>query len=101
MCETTSQTRTTPKRRKSIRAYRLDDEAVLYDTAHHTVHYLNTTAGLIWDCCDGSKDFDAILQELAEAFGQTSPIVQMRQDIHAALHAMQQDGLIDFCEAAG
>ena len=46
---------------------RIGDEVVVYHPTRTTSLYLNETAALIWDLCDGSRstmDIIAILEEL-------------------------------------
>ncbi|HPF38880.1 MAG TPA: PqqD family protein [Phycisphaerae bacterium] len=86
-------------RREGLQVFPLDDEAIVYDLARDTVHYLNFTARSVWEYCDGVRspaDIARILAaELADpdaAFGE-----DLRRDIESAVEALQNDGLLRPC----
>ena len=93
-----------PARRETITACRIDGESVLYDPAHHTVHYLNATAAAIWDCCDGVNHIENISEEVVATFELPSTIdnadLQLREDVRTTLETMAADGLIDYREGS-
>jgi PqqD family protein of HPr-rel-A system len=82
-------------RRAGVCCHELDSEAVLYDPAHHAVHYLNTTAYLIWQHCDGSTDVRALFQRLADTFAYEGPDDHFQDEIIMALRNLIENGLID------
>jgi hypothetical protein len=47
----------------------IGDEIVLYRTVRPDSFVLNATAGLLWQCLDGSSRFTEILEDLSGAFG--------------------------------
>jgi hypothetical protein len=58
-----------PQARTSVADVEIDGEAVLYDEQAEALHVLNSTAALVWACCDGSGSVAAIADDLAQAFG--------------------------------
>jgi hypothetical protein len=49
------------------------DGYVLYDAANDRVHYLNPTAAVIYELCDGNRDLAAITAFVQEAYGLAEP----------------------------
>jgi hypothetical protein len=43
----------------------MDDELVVYDERDDTVHHLNETTAAVWRLCDGSRDIEALRQEVS------------------------------------
>ncbi len=91
---------TRPRQRSGIRAYEIDGEAVLYDLARDTVHYLNRTAWLIWRLCDGGAREEDISQKVAVTFDllpqQAGVPDSILHDTRMTLHSLAVDGLIDW-----
>lgn len=54
----------------------LGDEVVLYRVADAASLVLNSTAGLLWQCLDGTSRLEDILDDLAEAFGADRAVVE-------------------------
>ena len=88
---------TAPVRREGLKCHELDDEAILYDLAHHALHYLNATAYRIWRSCDGRKPVHELLREIeADYAGQDGADAGlMRTDTLAALGNLAENGLVD------
>ncbi len=88
-----------PVRREGLCCRAFDDEAVLYDPAHHAVHYLNRTAWFIWNCCDGQRDAEDIALEVAAGFEpnarQENPLAAIRDDVRSTLSNLSENGLIE------
>lgn len=88
-----------PIRREGLCCRVFDDEAALYDTAHHSVHYLNRTAWFIWNCCDGRHEVEDIALNLAAAFEAGSrhddPLSVIRDDVRSTLSNLTENGLIE------
>lgn len=88
-----------PIRREGLCCRTFDDEAVLYDPAHHAVHYLNRTAWFIWNCCDGRHDVDGIVAAVAQAFDPGAhyddPISSIRSDVRTTLSNFTEHGLVE------
>ncbi|HOA73834.1 MAG TPA: HPr-rel-A system PqqD family peptide chaperone [Phycisphaerae bacterium] len=84
-----------PVRRASVCCHELDGEAVLYDPAHHAVHYLNATAYLIWQHCDGHTKVPALLNKVAAHFADVETDTLIRE-LEAALDRLVRNGLVDW-----
>jgi hypothetical protein len=70
---------------------------VLYHTERNQVLTVNSTAALIWECCDGDHTIDAIVQEVREIFSDApSP----EGDVRQLLDRFLQDGMIAFGSSA-
>lgn len=54
----------------------LEGETVLYDPVSARVQVLNSTAGLLWNCLDGSDPVRDLLAALAEVFGVADDVVE-------------------------
>jgi hypothetical protein len=74
-----------PRQREGIACHRIDGEAVLYDLAHHTLHYLNQTASFIWDRCDGRTQLHNVVKEAAGAFGVAADDDPSREALSTAV----------------
>lgn len=89
-----------PYRREGLCCRSFDGEAVLYDPAHNTVHYLNRTAYFIWTHCDGQRCIEDIADALVATFdvggeGEV-PQADALDDIRQTLAELASNGLIDF-----
>lgn len=93
-----------PRKRAGIRAYEIDGEAVLYDLARDSVHYLNRSAWLIWSLCDGSANVGAISQAVAAHFdvpaSDRDTPNSIVNDTKQTLRSLAADGLIDLITAS-
>ncbi len=85
-----------PVRRSTIRCHEMDGEAVLYDPAHHAVHYLNATAYLIWQHCDGERNAQELLEELTQQFEWDEHVEDLQPQVVAALAHLVENGLVDW-----
>lgn len=48
---------------------------VLHDGATGQVHFLNQTAALVWDLCDGTRTLREIAAEVARLYGRPADVV--------------------------
>lgn len=87
---------TRPQRRNGIDEHRLNDEAVLYDVAHHATHYVNTTACFIWSRCDGRHNIEDITNGVLDEFEMNDPGVRstVRQDVETTVIELVRNGLV-------
>ncbi len=88
-----------PRARRFLRYRVFDGEAVIYDNAHHAMHYLNATAALIWQCCDGVsavKDIAARFAADCGLYEGDGPTMnRVREDVVRTLDRLARHGLID------
>jgi len=84
-----------PAQRAGLCCHELDGEAVLYDPAHHAVHYLNATAYLIFQHCDRRGDLNDVLGRLGQCFTNDGPDHARDDEILTAFEHLVENGLID------
>ena len=82
----------TPQRDDAVSGVELDGEVVLYNERANTVHILNRTATLVWNCLDGEGDLDSLARELAAVFGLD--VKQMRDDVIRIVRMFGRQGLL-------
>lgn len=85
-----------PVCRAGICCHELDGEAVLYDPAHHALHYLNTTAMFIWKNCDGHTTVGEFLAQAMNSFSFDGEETTLREDLMSAMLNLAENGLIDW-----
>ncbi len=76
--------------------YLADGSVVIFDPVTSVAHELNATAALVWDCCDGSYDFQKIVAALEECFASASEIsvAKIEEDVTYFLQILQQKNLL-------
>lgn len=86
-----------PIRREGLECHFLEGEAILYDFAHHALHYLNATAYEIWRNCDGNTPLDELLAKVAATFDSKNGHDQatVDADLRDALQNLVEHGLIE------
>jgi PqqD family protein of HPr-rel-A system len=57
-----------PRARSYIASAILDGEAVIYDEESGSVHLLNPTATMLWQCFDGTGTLGDLIADICEAF---------------------------------
>ena len=82
-----------PKVRTDLDIVELDDELVLYDPARDEVHYLNATAALVFQLCDGSATVRELSTEIAEALG--APAKRVERQVRTLLKDLREVGLLE------
>jgi len=82
-----------PRRRSGLNIREIDGEAVVYDVAHHAVHYLNETALLVWRRSDGKTSLNELATSLQDAADDRQDKVE--QYLRAAVDTMVEHGLVD------
>ena len=70
----------------------IDDEKVVYDPRTGEVHYLNATAALVFELCDGSGSVQEIAGDLAEAFGL--PEDEVVGQVEGLVASLREAGLL-------
>jgi PqqD family protein of HPr-rel-A system len=81
-----------PIARADVEHVVVDGEVVVYDERDGTLHHLNATATLVWQCCDGRGAVDDLVGELADAYG--APRERIASDVHALLGDLRRRGLL-------
>jgi Coenzyme PQQ synthesis protein D (PqqD) len=73
-----------------------DGSVVIFDPLTSVAHELNATGALVWDCCDGSYDFQKIVATLEECFDASSEVstAALSEDVTYFLQVLQQKNLL-------
>ncbi len=82
-----------PRQMPEIVEYEVEDEIVLYDPRHDSVHTLNPTAAIVWWLCDGEHDVKEIGRELADLY-EVDPNDGLLRDAEDAVDRFRVAGLI-------
>jgi len=82
-----------PRQQQGFRLEALDAELLLYDPEQTKTIYLNPTASLIWQMCDGTHTVDEIVGLLQESYPDAADGIA--QDVDAALLQFVEHGAIE------
>ena len=75
----------------NLEVHEVPDGYIVYQSAQDRVHYLNKTAAVIFEFCDGKLDADSIVQRVAKAFELDA---SSHAEIRACLDSLVKEGLI-------
>jgi PqqD family protein of HPr-rel-A system len=78
--------------RKELASVEVDGELVVYDEDTGSLHLLNPTAALIWQCLDRPVPFGELVADLHAAFGGRQD--QIRLDVERLLASLVDRGLL-------
>jgi hypothetical protein len=82
---------TRPKRALDIEMREVSDGFVAYDPKRDRLHFLNPTATMLLEVCDGNLRAEELPQLLASAFGlEQSP----REEVEQCLERLFAEGLV-------
>ena len=70
----------------------LDDELLLYHPTKTLTVYMNETASLVWQLCDGKRTVGEIVHQLQQAYPEAAD--SMQSDVEQALAAFSEHGAI-------
>lgn len=70
----------------------LDNELLLYHPSKTLTVYMNETATLVWQLCDGKRTVGEIVQQLQEAYPEAAG--GMESDVEHALAVFSEHGAI-------
>ncbi len=71
--------------------HEVPDGYIVYQKEHDRVHYLNKTAAIIFELCDGTHEPDDIVARVAKAF-ELDP--SAHDEIRAGLDSLVKEGLV-------
>ncbi len=81
-----------PKRRDlSVRP--AGGDVLVRDAANGTVHFLNPTAAVVWDCCDGQTAVSACAARIRASFA-IKPDTDLTADIREIVQGFERLGLL-------
>jgi hypothetical protein len=81
-----------PRRAAGVELSEVTDGYVVYQPAHDRVHYLNPTAALLLEICDGSLAASDLPPFLSAAFRLDAP---PRDEVAACLTQLLAEGLLE------
>ncbi|MGA3397587.1 MAG: PqqD family protein [Acetobacteraceae bacterium] len=67
------------------------DGYIIYQADRDRVHYLNQTAAIVFELCNGHNAIDDLARMVQQAWQLTSPPTE---DVMECLDALRQEGLI-------
>jgi len=78
-----------PRPRQGVRFEEIDGEAIVYDRTGKKATYLNETAAVIWQLCDGVRTEAEIVAHLTDAYPEAGEAISgdVRQTIANLLSA--------------
>ena len=78
-------------RQAGLQVNPMEDGCVVYQPSRDQVHFLNRSAALVLELCDGRNDADEIESLVAEAYGIVEPKPNLTGEI---LERFSQEGII-------
>jgi hypothetical protein len=82
-----------PVRREGASAVELDDNLAVYDDVGQLMILLNSSAGAVWNLCDGSTTVAAMIRDLAETYPDQASVIG--EDVRETLRKLAELGLVD------
>lgn len=70
----------------------MDNEVLLFNPHNQMVLYLNETASLIWQLCDGERSLPEMIELLVEAYPEAASTIP--GDVERTLHQFLQKKVI-------
>ena len=80
-----------PVQADNLEVHEVPDGYIIYQADKDRVHYLNKTAAVIFEFCDGLRDPDDIVLRVAKAF-ELGP--SAHAEIRAGLDSLTKQGVI-------
>ncbi len=65
------------------------DGYIIYQTASDRVHYLNNTAAIVFELCDGARDADDIVSRVKKMFEGAA-----EGEVEACIQTLLKEGLV-------
>lgn len=81
-----------PLRHQDFRLEKMDNELLLFNPKTTNILYLNETASLIWQLCDGQRSVNEMIALLTETFPEAGPSI--RQDVEETITLFKKHGAI-------
>jgi coenzyme PQQ synthesis protein D (PqqD) len=82
-----------PKVRSDLTVVELEGEAVIYDDTIRQVHYLNRTATIVFNLCDGTSTIRELSGDIADAFSLRSEEVEGQ--VRTLIRSFREAGFLD------
>ena len=81
-----------PRRAPHTHTVEIDGEAIVLDEVQNRLHLLNSSATIVWACCDGSGTLAEIAHDLADTTG--NPSEQLVSELVALARTLGAEGLL-------
>jgi hypothetical protein len=81
-----------PRRREDAAAVQLDDNVALYDDVGQLLIMLNSSAAVIWECCDGLTTVDDMVRGLTAAHPDDAAVIG--EDVRLTVRKFVELGLV-------
>jgi len=79
---------------RGVRMHAMDGETLIYRHATMKAIYLNDTAAVIWQLCDGGRSIKEIVDILAEAYpGERD---ELAADVNETVERLYREGALSF-----
>ena len=82
-----------PRQKAGYQLEALDGELLLYHVSDTKILYLNPTASLIWQLCDGERTVGDIVAVLGDAYPEVGDA--LLGDVEAALAELSEQAVIE------
>jgi hypothetical protein len=79
-------------RREGAAAVELDDNVAIYDDVGQLLIMFNSSAAVIWECCDGTMTLDDMVRELVSSHPDDAAAIA--EDVRMTLRKMVELGLV-------
>jgi hypothetical protein len=76
----------------NLEVHEVPDGYIVYQADQDRVHYLNKTAAIIFEFCNGSLDTDDIVARVAKIFDLGT--ASAHEEIRAGLNSLLKEGLV-------
>jgi len=80
-----------PTKAEALETHFLDDQFVVYETRADKVHYLNSSAALVFELCDGNHRVSEIIDLVRDAYALSGPPVE---DVMTCLTTLKSAGIV-------
>jgi hypothetical protein len=81
-----------PKVRSDLTVVELEGEAVIYDDDTRQVHYLNRTATIVFNLCDGTSTVKELSADIADAFSLKPE--QVERQVRTLIRSFREAGFL-------
>ncbi|MFO7986525.1 MAG: PqqD family protein [Desulfatiglandaceae bacterium] len=82
---------THPKQHSNLKIFEADDGYIVYHRERDRIHFLNHTAVLILELCDGRHSIPEIIGVLEKGYGLKKP---PEKEVMDTINNFEQEGLI-------
>jgi len=81
-----------PLRNQDFRLEKMDNELLLFNPKSTNILYLNETASLIWQLCDGQRNVTELVSLLTETFPEAG--TNIKKDVEDTITLFKKHGAI-------